>query len=53
MFYECTKLINLDISNFIFNKGDDIKSMFLKCSDELINKIKIQNKNIPEEAFIY
>ena len=53
MFYDCGKLINLDVSKFIFNKDNDIKSMFSKCSEKLINKIKNQNKYIPEEAFVY
>ena len=52
MFYGCTKLINLDITKFIFNVNNDIKSMFSKCSDELKNKIKMNNKNIPDEVFI-
>ena len=52
MFYGCSSLVNLDVSNFIVNEGNDIKSMFLKCSDEFRNKIRIQNKNISLEAFI-
>ena len=53
MFYGCDKLINIDVSKFTFGENNDIKSMFYKCSEELKNKIKKQNKNIPEEAFVY
>ena len=51
MFYGCSKLINIDITKFIFNVNNDIKSMFSKCSDELKNKIIMDNKNIPDEVF--
>ena len=51
MFYGCSKLINIDITKFIFNANNDIKSMFSKCSDELKNKIIMDNKNIPDEVF--
>ena len=52
MFNGCTLLTNLNISNFNMNKVKNMKGMLSNCSDELKNKIRKQNKNIKEEAFL-
>ena len=52
MFSGCSSLKELDIINFNINKVIDIFGMFSGCSPLLINKIKEQIKNIPNEAFI-
>ena len=46
MFEECSSVKELNISNFNTNNVANMKSMFTGCSDELIMKIKEQNKNI-------
>ena len=51
MFYQCSSLKEIDVSNFIINENNDIWKMFYGCSDDLKQKIKIQNKqlDIPEK----
>ena len=44
-------LINLDIPNFNINDKLNMEYMFSRCSNDLKNKIKSQNKNIKNEAF--
>ena len=46
MFKGCKLLTELNISNFNTNNVANMKGMFTGCSDELIMKIKGQNKNI-------
>ena len=53
MFFNCHKLEQLNISNFNFNENINSKGMFLECSEQLINNIKIQNKNIKNETFYF
>ena len=54
MFFSCVSLKNLNISNFNTGSINSFKfdGMFSECSDELKIKIRTQNKNIPEKAFI-
>ena len=52
MFCKCTSLEELDLSHFNFNKDIFFQNMFLGCSNDLKSKIKSQNKNIGEEAFL-
>ncbi len=49
MFTFCFGLSELNLSNFKIKKETDVEGMFLGCSDQLINKIKKQNKNIKIE----
>ena len=51
MFYECTSLEELNLSNFNFNNVNDMRDMFYGCSEQFQNKIKAKYKNIKEEAF--
>ena len=51
MFYGCSNLINLDISNFVINDNCRTKNMFFNCSDDLKNKIKQKLKTINEIIF--
>ena len=46
MFKGCKLLKELNISNFNINNVTNMKGMFTGCPDELIMKIKEQNKNI-------
>jgi len=46
MFKGCKLLKELNISNFNINNVTNMKGMFTGCPDELIMKIKVQNKNI-------
>ena len=45
MFYECSYLKELNISNFYTNNVTNMSDMFYGCSDELKSKIKKQNKS--------
>ena len=45
MFYNCFLLDDLNISNFKAKNINDISDMFTGCSNDLINKIKIKDKN--------
>ena len=47
----CSSLKQLNLNNFNTNNVFNMNSMFYGCSNELIIKIKIQYKNIKEEAF--
>ena len=51
MFYGCSSLKELNLSNFHTNKATDMLGMFYGCSELLKMKIKSQNKNFPENAF--
>ena len=51
MFSGCSSLKELNPNNFNTNNVTDMGAMFYGCSNELIRKIKIQYKNIKEEAF--
>ena len=53
MFYGCSALKELNISNFNTNNVTDMDRMFAGCSTKLQNKIRVQYKNIKEEAFRY
>ena len=46
MFYKCSALKELNLSNFKTKKETNVEGMFLGCSNELIAKIKKQIKNI-------
>ena len=46
MFYGCSSLKELNLSNFNTNNVKDMRCMFKGCSDELIEKIKEQYKNL-------
>lgn len=51
MFYNCNSLVDLDISNFNLKKVEYMKGAFEKCPDELIKKVKADNKYLKGEAF--
>ena len=51
MFYNCSSLTSLNLSNFNTNNVKDMSCMFSRCLDELKLKIKSQFKNFKEEAF--
>ena len=51
MFNGCSKLIDLDISNFEINKENKYNYMFSFCQKKLKEKIKLQNKNLKNDAF--
>ena len=51
MFYKCSLLKDLNLSNFNTDNVTNMKSMFDECSRELILKIKSQYKCIKKEAF--
>jgi len=51
MFYKCSLLKELNISNFNMNNVIYIEKMFDGCSHDLKEKIKTQIKNIKIEAF--
>ena len=51
MFYGCSSLEELNISNFNTNNITDMRFMFDGCSDQFKNKIRSEYKNIKEEAF--
>ena len=46
MFYGCSSLKELNLSNFNTNNVNNMRGMFNGCSDELIEKIKEQYKNL-------
>ena len=52
MFCGCSSLKELNLTKFNNNNVINIRSMFYGCSDDIIGKIKSENKNIKEEAFI-
>ena len=51
MFYGCSSLNQLNLSNFNINYVTKMRYMFGECSNELIMKIKTLYKNIKGEAF--
>ena len=51
MFSGCSSLKELNLNNFNTNNVTEMNGMFLGCSNELIMKIKMQYKNIKEDAF--
>ena len=52
MFQGCSSLKELNLNNFNTNNVTDMRWIFDGCSDDLKRKIKSENKNIKEEAFI-
>ena len=52
MFFECSSLKKLNLTNFNTNNVTDMSAMFSYCSDDLKRKIKSENKNIKDEAFL-
>ena len=46
IFNGCYSLKELNLSNFNTNNVNDMRGMFNGCSDELIEKIKEQYKNL-------
>ena len=51
MFRGCSSLKELNLKNFNTNNVNDMRWMFRRCSDGLKRKIKLENKNIKDEAF--
>ena len=51
MFFGCSSLINLDLSNFKINENTNTESMFVKCSEELKNNLRNKYKYIKDNAF--
>ena len=51
MFHGCSSLKELNLSNFNTNNVTNMRSMFYGCPAILRNKIRVQYKNIKEEAF--
>ena len=51
MFWGCSSLQKLNLSNFNTNNVTNMRYMFSKCSDELKLKIRSQYKNFQEMAF--
>ena len=51
MFFGCSSLKELNLSNFNTNNVTYMYGMFSGCSDEIKIKIREQIKNIKEEAF--
>ena len=52
MFEKCKNLIFVNVSNFIINEKCTVNYMFSSCQEVLKDKIKKQNKNIEDIAFI-
>ena len=53
MFYECSSLKEINLSNFNIHNVTDMRAMFYECSDEIKMKIQSQFKNIKQEVFEY
>ena len=51
MFFGCSSIKELNLSNFNTNNVTKMDYMFSKCSDQLKLKIKNQYKNFLEMAF--
>ena len=51
MFFRCTSLKELNLSNFNINNVTNIRNMFCQCLRQLQKKIRVQYKNITKEAF--
>ena len=52
MFSGCSSLKELNLANFNTNNVTNLISMFSGCSDDLKRKIKSENKNIKDKAFV-
>ena len=52
IFSRCSSLKELNLNNFNTNNVTNMNFMFSGCSDDLKMKIKSENKNIKDEAFI-
>ena len=52
MFYECSSLTNIDLSNFNTNNVTDMEGMFFGCKKLNKNKIIFNDKRILEELNI-
>ena len=52
MFFGCSSLKELNLSNFNTHNVTNMNRMFSGCSDQFKNKIRAQYRNIKEEAFI-
>ena len=52
MFWGCSSLKELNLDNFNTNNVTNMRYMFTGCSDDLKRKIKSENKNIKDEAFL-
>ena len=52
MFDGCSSLKELNLNNFNTNNVKYMRWMFSGCSDDLKRKIKSENKNIKDEAFL-
>ena len=52
MFLGCSSLKELNLTNFNTDNVTDMLWMFSGCSDDLKKKIKSENKNIKDEAFL-
>ena len=52
MFYRCSLLNELYLSEFNINNSTNITSMFCRCSQQFQKKIKAKYKNIKNDAFI-
>ena len=53
MFNGCSSLEELNLSNFNTNNVTYMSLMFYGCSEQFKNKIRVQYKNIKDEAFNY
>ena len=51
MFSRCSSLTKLNLPNFKANKTINMRYMFSGCSEQFQNKIRVQYKDIKEEAF--
>ena len=51
MFSECSSLKELNLSKFNTNNVKFMGGMFYGCSNYLKRKIRLENKNIRDEAF--
>ena len=51
MFYGCSSLEDIDVSNLNVDNAICLDRMFGGCSNGLKSKIKDQNTNITDEAF--
>ena len=51
IFFLCSSLKELKLSNFNTNNVTDMNGMFFECRGELEMKIRMQYKNIKEEVF--
>ena len=52
MFNKCSSLKELNLFNFNTNNVTFIYGLFYRCSDDLKRKIKSENRNIKEGAFM-